>query len=509
MKTIYILLFTLCLCVGSFGQKLTIFENAPAIDGLETQQLKNFAEFEGSYFYTTRAYDNLNQRQNSLVKVNKTTGKLEMNDKNWIGTYVTWLTATDKYIYYPVWKPNITPQYYSLNRYDPKTNVHETMKSKTNDDNRFVFSSTNLRSSALYSFKNKLVTISHLGEIDITSSKMTTIINDSDAFAPDLGFPTFHKENSVSFYSDDLPTDNTLTIANNRFYAFYSNYIPGKYFVYRLIKFEDEKFTEYNVYNENDKEKSSFFPCITANDERGFTLKFTYKEKYTNDPSVVKLVEIDTKGSANPKEVATISLDKDLHHYIQMNIVGDSVYISDRWHLYEYNYKTQKTTLLLKLQPNERFYKIQNGKRFHFADDGTIFYKKLTDSSLGESIGMPYIFAFDKTKLESKSLFQANHTFENIELIGLHKTYNNVYFLGNKVVDFKVNSQTNILEVHIYDKNGTVTNMPMPVIKKLKPSTYTLGSDLVAIQTKDAIVFNYGYRNNKKEEQIVVMKLSE
>lgn len=193
----------------------------------------------------------------------------------------------------------------------------------------------------------------------------------------------------------------------------------------------------------------------------------------------------------------------------QINIVGDSVYISDRQFLYEYNYRSKKTTRLIKLPPNERFYNIQNGKRFHFANDGTIFYKKITYSNRDETTGNAFVFAFDKTKSESKSLFETALAFNGDDLLKMHEAARNVYFIGSKVVNFKLNGQANKLDVLIYDKNGAVTNLPMPEIKKFKPFIDWYGKYFTAVQTKDAVVFNYGYQKDKKESKIVVMKLSE
>ena len=120
-----------------------------------------------------------------------------------------------------------------------------------------------------------------------------------------------------------------------------------------------------------------------------------------------------------------------------MNIVGDSVYISDRQYLYEYNYRLKKTTQLIKLLPNERFYNIQNGKRFRFANDGTIFYKKIAYSNRDETIGNAFIFAFDKTTKESKSLFETALAYNGDDLLKMHEAKRNVYFIGNKVINFK------------------------------------------------------------------------
>lgn len=65
------------------------------------------------------------------------------------------------------------------------------------------------------------------------------------------------------------------------------------------------------------------------------------------------------------------------------------------------------------------------------------------------------------------------------------------------------------IDVLIYDKNSAMTNVAMPQIKKFKPSTIWYDDRFTAVQTNDSVVFDYGYRKDKKEERIVVMKLSE
>lgn len=218
------------------------------------------------------------------------------------------------------------------------------------------------------------------------------------------------------------------------------------------------------------------------------------------------LMFVDTKGGiAANIEFDRLSLDRD----IKLTISGDSVYISDRWRLYEYNFKLARIKELIRLRPNERFYNIQNGRRLHFAKDGTIFYKKITYSNKDETTGNAFVFAFDKTKSESKSLFETALALNGDDLLKMHEARRNVYFIANKVVDFKLNNQTNKLDVLVYDKNGTATNLPMPEIKKFRPYTDWYGNFFTAVQTKDAVVFNYGYRKDKKESKIVVMKLSE
>lgn len=492
-------LIILLSATGIFAQKISVFENAPYIDAADIQQMKNFAEFGDSYFYTSTSFATNSQGDNVLVRVNKNSGVLESIDQKKLSIVTAWLTATDKYIYYPYFDSKNGTGFYKLNRYDPKTNIHETIKNERGEE-AFLTSSI-LRQAGFYSYKDFLVvTGTTEGIKSMPYSKHSTgLFPDSAAFLDRLQIGYFQGPQFL-FYTPQVPTTNTLTINPDGLYFFAHNPTSSTYRM-KLIQTGSTENRDYALPGGR-----GYLPVITSNDDRMFTLSFG-KDDFKGELVTVHLLEFaKTVGT----EVASLPLDRlSIGADTQLAMAGDSVFISDRWRLYEYNFKLKTIKEHLKLKPNERFYNVQNGKRFHFAPDGTIFYKKMTYDDRNETIGRAFVFAFDKTTAASKQLFETKSSSNGDDLLKMHNARNNTYFIGSKAIDFKLNPQADKLDVLIYDKNGAVTNLAMPQIKKFKPHSGWYDKYFTAIQSKDAVIFNYGYQKDKKEEKIVVMKISE
>lgn len=222
MKLISVLLFIFCLGAGGFGQKITVFENAPFIESAAIQQMKNFAEFENSYFYTSTSFKTNNLGDNVLVKVNKITGKVESNDQVPIGVNASSLTATEKYIYYPYFGSGANAIFYSLKRFDPKTNVHEIMKNASGKD--VLFSSSLIKLAGLYSYKDNLVTVGTTEGLKAMpyAKYSSNILPDSAKFMGNNQIAYSQGANHL-FYMAQVPTENTLTINRDGLYYFVNN----------------------------------------------------------------------------------------------------------------------------------------------------------------------------------------------------------------------------------------------------------------------------------------------
>lgn len=499
MKVVAVSLILLCLSVASLAQRITVFENAPFIDASEVQQMRNFAEWGDSYFYTSLSFPTNSEGDNVLVRVNKNTGMLMSNDQKRLSIVGAWLAPTEKYIYYPNFESISGSLVYTLKRFDPTANTHETMKNEKGQD--ALFTSSFLRLAGLHSYKNSVVTTGTTEGLQAMpySKFSSNQILDSTKFLANTSISYSQGPNHL-FYTATVPTANTLTINDEGLFFFAKNHVAGTYDL-RFIRAGE---TSQKFYSFGDVD--SYLPFVTSNDKLAFAVAYEKKDLKGEMVKVSLIQFAETKQS----NVAFFNIDRlSLDQDIQLAVFGDSVYVSDRWNMYEYNFKLKTVKQHLKLTPKERLYNVQNGKRFHFAPDGTIFYKKMTYTDRDEMMGNAFVFALDKAKSTSKSLFETTGSRNGDDLTKMHNARNNTYFIGSKAVDFKLNAQADKLDVLVYGKDGTVTNVAMPQIKKFMPSTSWYGKQFTAVQTKDSVVFNYGHRKDKKVEKIVVMKLSE
>ena len=500
MKIITLCILLFSLSSAAHAQKITVFENAPFIDTTEIQQMRNFAEFGDSYFYTSLSYAANREGDNVLVRVNKNTGKLESNDQKRFSTVAAWLVPTEKYIYYPNFQTKGDARFYTLKRFDPVTNLHEVMKIA--EGGEVLFTSSLIRLAGLYSYRDSLVTTGTtegLAGMPYTKYSSNLILDSAQTLGKtQIGY---NQGPDHLFYTAQAPTENTLTINDDGLYHFVNSPLLKSYDL--RLKQHSTPDTSLNYSRPNDE---TYLPFITSNAKRAFTLMYDKKE-VKGEIAKISLVEFsETKGNT----VAFFNIDRlSLSQDMQLAIAGDSIFVSDRWSMFEYNFKSKTIKQHLKLKPNERLYNVQNGKRFHAAPDGTIFYKKMTYVDKDETMGSAFVYALDKATSTSKQLFETKGSRNGDDLLKLHNARNNTYFIGNKAVDFKLNTQADKLDVLIYDKNGGFTNLPIPQIKKFKPSTGWYGKYFTAVQTKDSVVFNYGYQKDKKEEKIVVIKLGE